>query len=399
MQAEQRSPNGIAPNSIPENAIAQRDTTRNTTAASTQIESIVVTDKGVFVQTSGSPADTEVDRSPSRNSLELNIRNAAPSSRLSRRVWAINQGGIERLDLETRTVRGSSQVRLILRMQQNATPLSVTSRDDAGIGIYPQTSSYRALRNSLPELPAPAPVATVPDREPQQEESSNRPEPNRPEPPRRPSLVLPPRPSSPTPPVARPPIAPRPSAPLPSIGSGRVVVVVDPGHGGGDVGAVGIGGIQEAGINLDISRKVAAILEEQGVQAVLTRNSDVEIDLAPRVALAEQVNADLFVSIHSNAINMSRPDVNGIETYFYDSGEGLAESIHSSVVSATGSRDRGLRSTGFYVLKRTSMPAVLVEVGFVTGAEDQPRLADPNYRDQMAEAIARGILNYIQRAR
>jgi N-acetylmuramoyl-L-alanine amidase len=388
---------------MPENAIAQRDTSRDTTAVSTRIESIVVTDKGVFVQTSGSPADTEVDRSPSRNSLEINIRDASPSSRLSQRVWAINQGGVERLDLETRTVRGRSQVRLTLRMQPNATPLSVTSREDAGIGIYPQTSSYRALRNSLPELPDPAPVATVPDREPQQEEPSDRPEPNRPESPRRPPLVLPPRPTPPTnrptPPVARPPIAPRPSAPLPSIGSGRVVVVVDPGHGGGDVGAVGIGGIQEAGINLDISRKVASILEEQGVQAVLTRNSDVEIDLAPRVALAEQVNADLFVSIHSNAINMSRPDVNGIETYFYDSGEGLAESIHSSVVSATGSRDRGLRSTGFYVLKRTSMPAVLVEVGFVTGAEDQPRLADPNYRDQMAEAIARGILNYIQRAR
>lgn len=178
--------------------------------------------------------------------------------------------------------------------------------------------------------------------------------------------------------------------------NGRIVVVVDPGHGGRDVGAVGINGIQEAQIVLDISLQVAKILEQNGVQVVMTRTDDREIDLEPRVQLAERVNASLFVSIHANAINMSRPDVNGIETYYYSRGWRLAYTIHNSILQATGARDRRVRQARFYVLRKTSMPAVLVETGFVTGAEDAPRLADPAYRRVMAEAIARGILQYIQ---
>nr|WP_026098522.1 N-acetylmuramoyl-L-alanine amidase [Oscillatoria sp. PCC 10802] len=191
------------------------------------------------------------------------------------------------------------------------------------------------------------------------------------------------------------PTANYPSSQSPRIPSGRVVVVVDPGHGGGDVGAVGIGGLQEADIVLDISRQVAALLEQQGVQAVLTRQDDREIELEPRVQMADRVSANLFVSIHANAIDMSRPDVNGIETYFYDSGDRLASTIHNSVLQATGARDRRVRQARFYVLRKTSMPAVLVEVGFVTGAEDAPRLANAAYRQRLAEGITRGILQYI----
>ncbi|MBF2047393.1 MAG: N-acetylmuramoyl-L-alanine amidase [Elainella sp. C42_A2020_010] len=183
---------------------------------------------------------------------------------------------------------------------------------------------------------------------------------------------------------------------LPRVQSGRVVVIVDPGHGGRDPGAVGIGGIHEADIVLDISQQVASLLEDQGVQAVLTRQDDREIDLAPRVNLAESVNADLFVSIHANAISMSRPDVNGIETYYYDTGAALAASIHNSLVNATGMNDRGVRQARFYVLTRTSMPAVLVEVGFVTGQEDAAKLNSAATRSQIAAGIAQGILRYIQ---
>jgi N-acetylmuramoyl-L-alanine amidase len=186
-----------------------------------------------------------------------------------------------------------------------------------------------------------------------------------------------------------------PSSQSPRIPSGRVVVVVDPGHGGGDVGAVGIGGLQEADVVLDISRQVAALLEQQGVQAVLTRQDDREIELEPRVQMADRVNANLFVSIHANAIDMTRPDVNGIETYYYASGSRLASTIHNSLLQATGARDRRVRQARFYVLRKTSMPAVLVEVGFVTGAEDAPRLANAAYRQRLAEGIARGILQYI----
>jgi N-acetylmuramoyl-L-alanine amidase len=174
--------------------------------------------------------------------------------------------------------------------------------------------------------------------------------------------------------------------------------MVDPGHGGKDPGAIGIGGLREKDVILPISQQVAAILEQQGVQAVLTRNSDYFVDLAPRVTMAERTNANLFVSIHANAISRSRPDVNGIETYYYNSGQRLAQTIHKSILQGVNAKDRGVRKARFYVLRKTSMPAVLVEVGFVTGSEDAAKLSSPAYRTQMAQAIARGILQYIQQS-
>jgi N-acetylmuramoyl-L-alanine amidase len=174
--------------------------------------------------------------------------------------------------------------------------------------------------------------------------------------------------------------------------------VIDPGHGGPDPGAIGIGGIQEKEIVIDVSRQVANLLERQGIQVVLTRPDDRDLDLEPRVQIARQVNATVFVSIHANAISMSRPEINGVETYYYSSPASarLAQSIHNRLLQMTGSRDRGVRSSRFYVLRRTTMPAVLVETGFVTGQEDAPRLAMANYRTLLAEAISRGILEYLQ---
>ena len=177
---------------------------------------------------------------------------------------------------------------------------------------------------------------------------------------------------------------------------GRRVVVIDAGHGGRDPGAVGIGGLQEKDVVMDISNQVARLLEQNGVQVVMTRQDDREIDLAPRVQLANRVNADIFVSIHANAIDMSRPEVNGIETYYYSSGLRLAQTIHNTMLQGTGARDRRVRQARFYVLRHTSMPAVLLEVGFVTGAEDAPRLANASYRTQLAQSIVQGILQYLQ---
>lgn len=199
--------------------------------------------------------------------------------------------------------------------------------------------------------------------------------------------------------AAAQPAPSRSGAPLPSvIPNGRIVVAIDPGHGGRDPGAVGIGGIHEADIVLSISRQVASLLQQSGVQAVLTRSDDTEIDLQPRVDIAEQVRANLFVSIHANAISMDRPEVNGVETYYYASGQALAQVIQNSLVSGLGVKDRGVRQARFFVIRNTTMPSVLVETGFVTGSEDAPRLANAAYQTQMATAIARGILQYIQQA-
>lgn len=176
----------------------------------------------------------------------------------------------------------------------------------------------------------------------------------------------------------------------------RLVVVLDPGHGGSDPGAIGIGGLREKDIVLPITQEVARLLEAQGVQAILTREQDRTLDLAPRTQLANRVDGTVFVSIHANAINMSRPDVNGIETYYYQNGLRLAQTIHSSILQNLEVRDRRVRQARFYVLRNTSMPAVLVEVGFVTGREDAANLSDPAFRNQMAAAIAQGILQYLQ---
>lgn len=177
---------------------------------------------------------------------------------------------------------------------------------------------------------------------------------------------------------------------------GEVLVMIDPGHGGRDPGAVGRNGLLEKEINLFISRRVQRTLEQRGYRTALTRNSDREIDLQPRVDTAERANATVFVSIHSNAISLSRPEVNGLETYYYSSGLSLARTIHNSVLRSTDIRDRGVRRARFYVLRNTSMPAVLVETGFVTGREDAARFQSNAAREQIADAIAQGIIDYLR---
>lgn len=176
----------------------------------------------------------------------------------------------------------------------------------------------------------------------------------------------------------------------------RVVIAIDPGHGGADVGAVGIGGIQEKWIVLDMARRVSQQLARRGVQAVLTRSGDEEIDLAPRVAKAARIRARAFVSIHANAISLNHPQVNGLETYYYATGYPLARLIHSSILNRIPMVDRGVKRARFYVLRYTSMPAVLVETGFVTGRQDARNLANSAFRARMAEAIAEGILRYFK---
>lgn len=184
---------------------------------------------------------------------------------------------------------------------------------------------------------------------------------------------------------------------LPNVANQRILVVLDPGHGGRDPGAVGIGGLRETDIVLEVGLRVAELLRIQGADVILTRQDEREIDLEPRVSAANRANADLFVSIHANAISMSRPDVNGVETYFYASpaAEALASNLQESLLEATGMNSRGVKEARFYVLRRTTMPAALVELGFVTGAEDAPRLADPAFRELLAQALTRGILQYV----
>ncbi|MEH2456131.1 N-acetylmuramoyl-L-alanine amidase [Nostoc sp.] len=180
--------------------------------------------------------------------------------------------------------------------------------------------------------------------------------------------------------------------------NGRVVVIIDPGHGGKDSGALGLGGAREKDVILPIGKKLGQILQQNGIQVILTRDSDYFVTLPGRVQLAERANADVFVSIHANSAGASRPDVNGLEVYYYDSGLDLARIVRSSILQSIGTlKDRGVRRARFYVLRKSSMPSILVETGYMTGREDMARLRTSAYQNQMAEAIARGVLQYLKR--
>jgi N-acetylmuramoyl-L-alanine amidase len=192
--------------------------------------------------------------------------------------------------------------------------------------------------------------------------------------------------------------APAPSnTPLPGnfgVRSGRVLVVVDPGHGGSDVGAVGVGGLSEVDVVDPISREVAQILEQNGVQVVLTRQDNRTVELAPRTQLANRLNATLFVSIHANAAY--RAGASGLETFYYQDGYRLAQYIQNSMLANFQMPDRGVKRARFYVLRNTRMPSVLVETGFLTNTYDAAILANPAQRSRMAQAIAQGILQYLR---
>lgn len=186
----------------------------------------------------------------------------------------------------------------------------------------------------------------------------------------------------------------------PRVPSGKTIVVVDPGHGGKDAGAIGIGGAYEKNVIFPISQQVAQLLEQQGVKVIMTRDSDFFVELQDRAQIANRSGADLFVSIHANSMGMSRPDINGLEVYYYSgTSVALAKAIQRNILQRVDVRDRGVRQARFYVLRKTSMPAVLVETGYLTGREDAPKLSDADYRRQMAEAIASGILEYIKQNR
>jgi len=214
-----------------------------------------------------------------------------------------------------------------------------------------------------------------------------------------PPLVLPPLPSPnqgqfPNATDNRPPISQSQSRP--PVPNGKLLVVIDPGHGGKDSGAPGLGGLLEKDVVLPIGRRVAAILEQNGVQAVLTRDADFFVELQGRVDIAERVNATLFVSIHGNSVD-NRPTVNGLEVYYYESGYALAEVVRNTILQNIPTiKDRGTRKARFYVLRKSSMPSILVETGYMSGYEDNPRLATPEYQNRMAEAIASGILKYLR---
>jgi N-acetylmuramoyl-L-alanine amidase len=167
-------------------------------------------------------------------------------------------------------------------------------------------------------------------------------------------------------------------------------IVIDAGHGGYDRGGVPGQRISEKDKTLDVAQRLKQILQAEGYRVIMTRDSDVFIPLPTRVAIANSQRGATFVSIHFNCA--PRVGANGIETYYYRSDSAsLAASIHRNVVSGAPSENRGIRRRGFYVLRRTAIPSVLVECGFLTNPTEGRLALTGDYRQKLAEQIARGI--------
>src|SRR5438552_10477286 len=204
----------------------------------------------------------------------------------------------------------------------------------------------------------------------------------------------------------------RPTAPKPF-----AVVVLDPGHGGQDSGAM-CGGVMEKDLTLDVARRVDRLLDAEGVATLMTRLGDTYVSLADRAAFGNRVRDSIFVSIHFNEGN--KPVASGVETYYAphqiaagsslaswlpflwrplsDSpnpeSQRLAGSIQEALVARTRAIDRGTQPGQFFVIANVTSPAALIEGGFLTNKEDISKLVSEDYRDQIAAAVADGILRY-----
>jgi len=167
-------------------------------------------------------------------------------------------------------------------------------------------------------------------------------------------------------------------------------VVIDAGHGGYDRGGVPGQRISEKDKALDVALRLRRVLQSSGYKVVMTRDEDVFVPLGTRTTIANSYRNAVFVSIHFNC--STRSGANGIETYYYSrESAGLAASIHRNVVATVPTENRGIRRRGFFVLRRTAIPAVLVECGFLTNPEEGQLALTDSYRQKLAEQIARGI--------
>jgi len=169
-----------------------------------------------------------------------------------------------------------------------------------------------------------------------------------------------------------------------------ITVVIDAGHGGHDRGGIPGQRVAEKDMTLDVALRLRNILSASGYNVVMTRSSDVYVPLAGRVAIANSYRNAVFVCIHFNAT--PRSGASGIETYFYSRDSlPLASAIHYYVAGGAPTENRGVRRRGYYVLRKTNIPAVLVECGFLTNPTEAAYAQAGSYRQKLAEEIAAGV--------
>ena len=169
-------------------------------------------------------------------------------------------------------------------------------------------------------------------------------------------------------------------------------IIIDPGHGGSDPGATR-NNIQEKQLTIDISKKIAKKLEEQGAKVYMTRYDDTFVSLSDRVDVTNNKKPDLFVSVHINACE--NEEINGIETHYWkDDSLDFAKAVHKSVMSKIDGNNRGVIKSRFYVIRHTTIPAILLELGFISNPDERNELLSEERQEKSAEAVCEGIINY-----
>ncbi|KOY17868.1 N-acetylmuramoyl-L-alanine amidase, partial [Paenibacillus xylanivorans] len=188
---------------------------------------------------------------------------------------------------------------------------------------------------------------------------------------------------------------PTPATP---VSSGKKIVVIDPGHGGSDPGTTSFTKNPEKIFTLALGLKVQALLEkEPDIELIMTRETDIYPTRSERVKLANDLKADVFVSIHGNSVTAA-PQVSGTETYYYqrESSKELANIIHKNLIKALGFTDRGVKNGNYQVIRETTMPAVLLEVGFLSNKSEEEAMMSETNQNKAAQAIVDGIKEYLK---
>ncbi|AZN42049.1 N-acetylmuramoyl-L-alanine amidase [Paenibacillus albus] len=201
------------------------------------------------------------------------------------------------------------------------------------------------------------------------------------------------------PPVDTPPATdPIPPVTPPGTSAGPTIykVVLDAGHGGKDPGAASVNGHKEKEYNLAVTLKVKALLDkETRIKPYLTRSNDTFIELDDRAAIANNLKADLFISFHANKAETA--SVTGSETYYYHANsKSFADIIHKHLVAGTGLKNRSVRTAAFRVVKATTMPAVLLEAGYLSNSNDSSVLFSDQKQNKIAAEIVSGIKEYLK---
>lgn len=185
-----------------------------------------------------------------------------------------------------------------------------------------------------------------------------------------------------------------------SLRPAKLVIVIDAGHGGTDPGTMSANGIYEKDINLAIAKKIAASLSKAHYKVIMVRQDDSTFSLEQRYALANNQQADLFISVHANAIE-NNADVSGMQVLYYPDttqyNAELAQQMLTSLLQATSASDKGaIARPDLAVLRGTTMKSLLIETGFMTNEQEAEKLLQTTYQQKIATAVTKAVDGYVQ---